>query len=134
MVEDKKLRIDKYLWAIRLFKTRSISAAACNDGRVRLNDTAVKASKVVIVGDVFQINFESKKTTIKVLQLLQNRVGAALVNLYYEDLTPPEEIERRKEKQSEVFFFNSGAGKRGNKQARPTKKVRRTMSDFREDI
>ena len=129
MAEEKKLRIDKYLWAIRIFKTRSIASTACNDGRIKLDDNPVKASRIVKIGDVYEIRFESKKTTIKVTQLLDKRMSAQAVEPFYENLTPVEEI---KEKSDSAFFFPSG--KRGNRQARPTKKDRRTMNEFKGDV
>ena len=73
--EKEKLRLDKYLWSIRLFKTRTMAAAACDTGKVKLNGTAVKASKMVNVGDEYEVKTEEKRWRIKVTGLLHNRVA-----------------------------------------------------------
>jgi ribosome-associated heat shock protein Hsp15 len=72
--QKEKLRIDKYLWAIRIFKTRSLAAEACEKGKVKLNGDSVKASKSVTIGDEYEIKTEAKKWIIKVTALLPNRV------------------------------------------------------------
>src|SRR6476469_3180402 len=94
MSEKDKLRIDKYLWSIRLFKTRTMAAAACDTGKVRQNSTLVKASKSVVVGDEYEVKTEAKKWIIKVTGLLHNRVAYTEAIKYYIDLTPEEEIDR----------------------------------------
>src|SRR5919112_6514835 len=92
MAEAKeKLRIDKYLWSIRLFKTRSLASEACEKGRVKLNGDAVKASKPVTVGDEYEVKTEAKKLIIKVTGLLANRVQYSEAIKYYIDLTPEED-------------------------------------------
>src|SRR3954463_9143807 len=97
MAETKeKLRIDKYLWAIRIFKTRSLASEACEKGRVKLNGDSVKASKPVTVGDEYEVKTEAKKWVIKVTGLLSNRVQYSEAIKYYIDLTPEEENERIK--------------------------------------
>lgn len=123
--EKEKLRIDKYLWAIRLFKTRTAAAVACDKGRIKMNGEAVKASRVVKIGDMYEIKTEDKKWTIKVTGLLFKRVQYSEAIKYYEDLTPPEEKERIAH-QSASFF----SGKRLSKIGRPTKKERRDLDDF----
>src|SRR5919107_1767612 len=95
MAEIKeKLRIDKYLWAIRLFKTRATAAEACDKGKVKMNGNSVKASKTVNVGDEYEVKTEARKWIIKVTGLLHNRVQYIEAIKYYIDLTPAEEIER----------------------------------------
>src|SRR5215212_4535113 len=94
MSEKDKLRIDKYLWSIRLFKTRTMSAAACDTGKVRQNGTLVKASKNVTIGDEYEIKTEAKKWIIKVTGILHNRVEYSEAIKYYLDLSPQEEAER----------------------------------------
>lgn len=121
----EKLRIDKYLWAIRLFKTRSLAAFACDQGKVKLKGTAVKASKNVSIGDEYEVKTEARKWVIKVTGLLQNRVQYAEAIKYYIDITPAEEIERL-QFQAAAFF----TGKRRSKIGRPTKKQRRDLEDF----
>jgi ribosome-associated heat shock protein Hsp15 len=126
-----KVRIDKYLWAIRLFKTRSLSASACNEGKVKIDEESpVKASKVVKPGEIYSIRKEGKRTVIKVITLIENRVNASIATTCYADITPEEE----KEKQQMISAFYFPAGKRGNKQSRPTKKDRRKLTEMRGDI
>ena len=121
----EKLRIDKYLWAIRLFKTRTLAAAACDSGKVKQNATSVKPSKTVNPGDEYEIKTEARKWIIKVTGLLEKRVQYAEAIKYYIDITPAEEIERLKF-QSSSFH----TGKRLSKVGRPTKKQRRDLEDF----
>jgi ribosome-associated heat shock protein Hsp15 len=127
MAVKEKLRIDKYLWAIRLFKTRTLAAAACDTGKVKLLGSNVKASKTVKVGDEYEVKTEAKKWVIKVTNLLFNRVAFADAVNYYLDMTPEEEKEKMKF-QSASFH----TGKRQSKIGRPTKKQRREMDDFLE--
>lgn len=127
-VAKEKLRVDKYLWSIRLFKTRSQAAEACEKGRVKLNGTAVKAAKTVNVGDEYEVKTEGRKWVIKVTGLLDHRVQYSEAIKYYVDLTPAEELERIKF-QSESFH----TGKRLSKIGRPTKKQRRDLGDFLDD-
>lgn len=121
----EKLRIDKYLWSIRLFKTRTLAAAACDTGKVKQNGTSVKAAKSVAVGDEYEVKTEAKKWIIKVTGLLHNRVAYSEAINYYIDLTPEEEIERL---QFQAASFHTG--KRPSKIGRPTKKQRREMDEF----
>ncbi len=123
--EKDKLRIDKYLWAIRLFKTRSQAGDACSKGKVKWKGDAIKASRVVAVGDEFDVKTEAKKWVIKVTGLLYNRVQYAEAIQYYIDITPAEEIDRIK---SVAASFNTG--KRLSKVGRPTKKDLRDLKDF----
>ncbi|HRG58524.1 MAG TPA: S4 domain-containing protein [Bacteroidia bacterium] len=128
---SNKVRIDKYLWAIRVFKTRSNATQACNDGKIKLDDeTPVKASKIVKVGEVYSIKKEGKRLVINIIKIIENRVNASLASACYIDQTPEEE----KEKQKLMSAFYFPGGKRGNKQARPTKKDRRKITELRGDI
>ena len=123
-----KLRIDKYLWAIRLFKTRSAAALACDKGKVKHLEASVKASKTVHVNDEYEVKTEARKWVIKVVGLLDHRVQFAEAVKYYTDITPPEEIERL-QFQAAVFY----SGKRQTKIGRQTKKDRRELGDFMEE-
>jgi ribosome-associated heat shock protein Hsp15 len=123
--EKEKLRLDKYLWSIRLFKTRTLAAAACDTGKVKQNGTSVKASKNVSIGDEYEVKTEAKKWVIKVIGLLHNRLAYSEAINYYIDLTPAEEIERL---QFQAVSFHTG--KRPSKIGRPTKKQRREMDEF----
>ncbi len=125
MAEKEKLRLDKYLWAIRLFKTRTLAAIACDMGKVKFNGTAAKASKQITVGDEYEIKTENKRWRIKVSGLLSNRVKYEEAIKYYIDITPAEEIQRL-QYQSSAFH----TGKRQSKIGRPTKKERRDLDEF----
>lgn len=120
-----KTRTDKYLWAIRLFKTRALAAEACEKGRVRVSDITVKASRNVKTGEVIVIHRGPWNQHIRVLALSERRMGAALVSGYYEDVTPAEEQERFRLHQATLAAFQL---KRGS--GRPTKRDRRQMDDF----
>jgi ribosome-associated heat shock protein Hsp15 len=125
-VEAKeKLRVDKYLWAIRLFKTRSQAADACDNGKVKLQGTNVKASKPVNIGDVFDVKTEGRKWVIRVTGLLEKRAAYPEAIKNYEDITPPEELD--------VVKFQAASfqtGKRLSKVGRPTKRDLRDIRGF----
>lgn len=127
--QKEKLRIDKYLWAIRIFKTRSLAAEACEKGKVKLNGDSVKASKSVTIGDEYDIKTEAKKWIIKVTALLPNRVQFSEAIKFYIDLTPEEDSEAIK-----IQAASFHTGKRLSKIGRPTKKERRDLDDFVEDV
>lgn len=127
--QKEKLRIDKYLWAIRIFKTRSLAAEACEKGKVKLNGDSVKASKSVTIGDEYEIKTEAKKWIIKVTALLPNRVQFSEAIKFYIDLTPEEDSEAIK-----IQAASFHTGKRLSKIGRPTKKERRDLDDFVEDV
>lgn len=124
-MEKEKLRLDKYLWAIRLFKTRSQAAEACDKNKVKYNGSPVKPSKAVSVDDEYEIKTENKKWLIKVIHLLHNRVQYSEAIKYYIDITPAEEIERI---QFQAAVFHTG--KRLSKVGRPTKKQKRDLDEF----
>lgn len=124
---NDKLRLDKYLWAIRLFKTRSQAGDACDKGKVKFNGDNAKASRTVVIGDEFEVKTEAKRWRIKVTGLLEKRVQYVEAIKYYTDITPPEELERI---QFQAASFHTG--KRLSKVGRPTKKQRRDMDDFTE--
>jgi ribosome-associated heat shock protein Hsp15 len=128
MPEKEKLRLDKYLWAIRLFKTRSLSTAACDTGKVKFAGSQAKASKNVNIGDEYDVKTEAKRWRIKVNGLLAKRVAHAEAIQYYIDITPEEEVQRL---QFQAASFHTG--KRQSKIGRPTKKERRNLDEFRED-
>jgi len=122
---SEKLRVDKYLWAIRLFKTRSLASEACDKGKVKMHGAPVKASKNVNVGDEFEVKTEAKKWVIKVTGLLDHRVQYTEAIKFYLDITPEEEIQRL---QYQAASFHTG--KRQSKIGRPTKKERRDLDDL----
>ena len=115
------LRIDKYLWAVRIFKTRSEATEACSGNKVRLGGVPAKPGKAVKVGDLIEVHKGPATLSYKVLQLSHTRMGAQLVPEYLEDLTP--ESERAKfhaPKETIVLRREKGTG-------RPTKKDRREL-------
>ena len=125
MPEKEKLRLDKYLWAIRLFKTRSMAAAGCESGKVKFDGGQAKPSKNVSIGDEYEVKTEAKRWRIKVTGLLDKRVSAAEAIKNYIDITPEEEIQRL---QYQAASFQTG--KRQSKIGRPTKKERRELDDY----
>ena len=120
-----KVRLDKYLWSIRVFKTRSQATDAIDRGRVKLKGENVKASRNVVIGDIYECKTEHKIWTLKVVKLLDGRVAYAEAIKYYEDLTPVEELERVK-----MVAASFHTGKRLSKIGRPTKKDRRDLGEF----
>ena len=118
------MRIDKYLWCIRLFKTRSLATNACKKGQVKLADANVKASKEVFGNELIRVRKNQINYQIKVLDLPESRVGAKLVDLYRKDVTPKEEFQKNELlKYSKDYYRKKGTG-------RPTKKDRRDIEGF----
>src|SRR5271169_1754493 len=110
MANKEKLRLDKYLWAIRLFKTRTAAAAACDKGKVKFNGSPAKAAKHINIGDEYEVKTKAKRWRIKVTGLLHKRVKHEVALKYYIDITPAEEIQRL-QYQAAVFY----TGKRKSK-------------------
>jgi ribosome-associated heat shock protein Hsp15 len=121
----EKLRIDKYLWAIRLFKTRSQAGDACDKGKIKWQGNNVIASKTVNLGEEYEVKTEARKWVIKVTGLLEKRVAYPEAIKNYEDITPPEELDVIK---FQASSFNTG--KRLSKVGRPTKKDKRDIDSF----
>ncbi|MBL0268143.1 MAG: RNA-binding S4 domain-containing protein [Chitinophagaceae bacterium] len=128
MAAKEKLRLDKYLWAIRLFKTRTLAASACDTGKVKFDGLQAKSSRSVSIGDEYEVKTEAKRWRIKVTGLLYNRVAFTEAILHYTDITPEEEIQRL---QYQAASFHTG--KRRSKIGRPTKKERRELDEFLDD-
>ena len=122
---EEPVRIDKYLWAVRLYKTRSLATDACRCGHVRLNGMPVKPSHEVHEGEVYELSIEQLHKVIEVKQLLNNRVGAKLVENYIIDRTPQEEYERIQMVRKYAFE------KRDRGSGRPTKRERRDIEEFK---
>jgi ribosome-associated heat shock protein Hsp15 len=118
---DRTVRIDKWLWAVRLFKTRSQATDACRAGKVKINDDAVKPSRELKTEQVISIHQGPITKTVKVIQLLEKRVGAKLVPDYMQDLTQAEEYHKL-----ELIRENPLAKRKG----RPTKRDRREMDEW----
>ena len=118
-------RIDKWLWAVRLFKTRSQATEACRAGKVKVDEQAVKPSREVKTDMVITVQTGPIRRSIRVTNLLHNRVGAKLVPQYMEDLTPAEEYRKLELVKSGQTFRPRGSG-------RPTKKERRDIGNWLE--
>ena len=121
-------RIDKWLWAVRLYKTRSLATDACKNGRITINGTVVKPSKTIHEGDTITVRKPPITYTFRVLQAIENRVGAKLVPEMLENLTPKEQYDIL-EMNRVSGFVNPARGT-----GRPTKKDRRTLDDFTSDV
>lgn len=128
MSELKKTRIDKWLWATRWFKTRTMATNACNSGKVKMNDKSVKASTIVEVGQQLVVRKNNIRYTLLVEKIIEKRVGAPLARECYTDLTPPEE----KEISKSISWFNKFEV-RDKGVGRPTKKDRRDIERFKID-
>ncbi len=120
-------RVDKWLWAVRVFKTRSLAADACKKGRVLMQGVAVKPSRELKVGDVLQVRRNPIIYTFKVVALTQNRVGAKLVPQFMANVTAPDQLELL-----EVLKLDQ-SNRRAKGLGRPTKKERRDLDDFFDD-
>jgi ribosome-associated heat shock protein Hsp15 len=121
----EKLRLDKYLWAIRIFKTRTQATEAIDEGKVRLHGVTVKPSRTVGIGDRYDIKTPARKWTIEVTGLLYNRVGYEEAIKHYIDITSEEDRQQNLRLTSSFY-----TGKRLSKTGRPTKKQRRDLSDL----
>lgn len=124
MEADIKVRIDKWLWAVRIFKTRSLATDACRNGKVSINGQLVKASREVKPDDEISIRQQQMTKTVKVTALLEKRVSAKLVAQFMEDLTPASEYEKVETIRAVSFVY------RPKGQGRPTKKDRRDIEKF----
>ena len=125
-MEKHNTRIDKWLWAVRIFKTRAMATEACSGGKVKINETAVKASRKIITGDLIQVRKGVVKHLYCVLKIAEKRMGAKLVLNFLDDITPEEELAKLKSSQKQSIQI------REKGQGRPTKKERRMMDQLRE--
>ena len=118
------VRVDKWLWAVRVFKTRSQATEACKKGHVSIDELPVKASRTIHVGDILKVRKSPITKSLKVLALAEKRMGAKLIVDFVEDVTPPEEMEILEiQKHMRWSARDRGTG-------RPTKKDRRELDDF----
>ncbi|HAC21636.1 MAG: RNA-binding S4 domain-containing protein [Tannerellaceae bacterium] len=123
-----EVRIDKWLWATRIFKSRSIAVEACKKGRIMIGGTTVKASRMIKIGDVIQVKKPPIVYSFQVLDITERRMGAKLVPNFLKDVTPKEQLEILE--LSKITGFVDRAKGTG----RPTKKDRRDLTDFTEPI
>ena len=122
----EKVRIDKFLWAVRLFKTRSAAAAECSKGHVHLNGQPAKPSREVKIGDVVSVKYKVIMRSYKVKELLDRRVGAKLVDQYIEEVTPQDDLLKLKL----YLEYQRTAVPRRQEIGRPTKKDRRQWDRY----
>lgn len=122
---NEKVRADKWLWAVRLFKTRALAAEACDKGKVSIGDQLVKAARPLKNGEILTLHRGAWKQSVKVLKLTTKRMGAALAKEFAEELTSPEEQEKLKQYLAVKADWNPRGGS-----GRPTKKDRRDMDEF----
>lgn len=128
MPVKEKLRIDKYLWSIRLFKTRTLASDACKAGRVKWDGQNIKPAHEVKLGEVYQISKGPDKKIVKVTGLLESRVDAKTAINYYEDITPVEQTPAFKS------MFQAPLLKRDRGTGRPTKRDRREIDELKDDF
>jgi len=121
----KSVRIDKYLWAVRVFKTRTLATEACKKGRVSVDDMPAKPSRTVTAGDVIEVKKMPILYSYRVKDPIEKRVGAKIVENYVENITPQEELHKL-EMQDDFFV------KRDRGAGRPTKKERRLLDDIQD--
>lgn len=127
MGKDNKNRVDRWLWAVRVFKTRSLAAEACRSGRVKINDISVKPARVIAPGDQITVRKGMVRYRYEVVANLEKRVGAKLVEDYMKDVTPQDELDKIQiAKTLPTAFREKGSG-------RPTKKDRREMDQMWEE-
>ena len=124
MLIDKQIRVDKWLWAVRIYKTRNQATEACKKGRILIREQPVKPSRVLRINDIIQIKKPPVVYSYKVTGLLAKRLSARLVQDYIEDITPESELQKLKVR--ETFFISRDRGS-----GRPTKKERRIMDKLR---
>ncbi|MFD2542086.1 RNA-binding S4 domain-containing protein [Lacinutrix gracilariae] len=121
------MRIDKFLWCVRYFKTRSIATTACKKGHIKVNGDTVKPSREVYPTDTIEVRKNQINYKLKVNDIPPNRVGAKLVDIYRTDITPKEAFEAQELlKYSKDYYRKKGTG-------RPTKKDRRDLEDYNEE-
>lgn len=123
MVEDKRVRLDKWLWAVRIYKTRNQAAEACRKGKILVNGQEAKPSRDIRINDIIIVRKLPVIYTYKVLVLTENRQSAKIVKDFLEDLTSVDELNKLKVKDG--FFIKRDQGK-----GRPTKKERRTLDNI----
>jgi ribosome-associated heat shock protein Hsp15 len=128
MPEKEKLRIDKYLWAIRAFKTRTLATDACKAGRVKLDGNNVKPSHEVKINEIYHVSKGAERRVLKVSALLENRTDAKTAVNFYEDITPLEETHAFKS------MFHAPMLKRDRGAGRPTKRDRREIDELKDDF
>lgn len=126
----KKVRIDKWLWSVRIFKSRTIATDACKSGKVKIADVAVKPSYLLSREEIIEVRKNGFNLQFRVIDLIQKRVGAPIAQKCYKDLTPQEELE----KYNKWFIGKAAPEMRERGAGRPTKKERREIDRFKDDL
>lgn len=127
-MNNQEARVDKWLWAARIFKTRSLAAAACKRGQVSMGGAQLKASRMVRVGDIVQVRKSPVTYSFRILQAIEKRVGARLIPEVLENVTTPDQYELLE--MSRISGFIDRAKGTG----RPTKKDRRSLDNFADEV
>ncbi|MBK7700770.1 MAG: RNA-binding S4 domain-containing protein [Saprospiraceae bacterium] len=128
MGDLNKVRLDKWLWAVRLFKSRTMATDACKAGKIKLNGHSLKPSYLITVGETIEVKKNGFNLIFKVNQLLEKRVSAVLAAPCFEDLTPADELNKYRD----WFTGKAGAEFRDRGEGRPTKKDRREIDEFKD--
>ena len=124
MTELDEIRVDKWLFAVRLFKTRGQASEACKKGKIKLNDLTIKAGKSIKIGDIVKVRQSPIIRSLEVINLTERRIGAKLVENFAQDITPKEELEK---------YHKAIRNRNENKfQGRPSKKERKLINQFME--
>jgi ribosome-associated heat shock protein Hsp15 len=128
MSDIKPIRIDKFLWSVRIYKTRSIASEACRRGRIIINNIQVKPSRIVLKGEIITVKKPPVVYTYRIVEPVENRVSAKIVSNYLEDLTPGQEKLKLNIRHAGLSSYREkGSG-------RPTKKERRSLERFTDDF
>jgi len=125
-----KVRIDKWLWSIRIFKSRSLSTKKCRSGKVKIDGQNLEPSHLIIIGDIVEVRKEGFNLIFKVIQLIDIRVPAILAQECYQNMTSEEELNKYKD----WFIGKAGSEKRERGSGRPTKKEKREIDEFKDDF
>ena len=128
MGDLNKVRLDKWLWAVRLFKSRTMATDACKAGKIKLNGHSLKPSYLITVGETIEVKKNGFNIIFKVNQLLEKRVSAVLAAPCFDDLTPADELNKYRD----WFTGKAGAEFRDRGEGRPTKKDRREIDEFKD--
>lgn len=127
MSDNKTVRIDKFLWSVRLYKTRSIASDECRKGRIIIREVQVKPSRIILSDEIILVKKPPVNYTFRVIEPIENRVSAKIAGQFIEDLTP------EAEKAKLVISKSGGTGQRQRGTGRPTKKERRLIDKFQKD-
>jgi ribosome-associated heat shock protein Hsp15 len=128
MADNKTIRVDKFLWSVRIYKTRSIASDECRKGRIIIKDIQVKPSRIVLKDEIITVKKPPVVYTYRIIEPIENRVSAKLVEKFIEDLTPEEEKTKLDIRQAVgTVYRDKGTG-------RPTKKERRLIDKIKDDF